>query len=291
VSIRTSTARRGRSLELTTRLLQRLRLEHPTAGLWEAADVQWWSRIPRSSDDLDQMFWLDAAGDPVAAVVLTDWSGSWGCDPIVIPSVGEELLPTLWSHALRRVADLELSDVEVVVRDDDARLVELVSEAGWVTTPGRGAACWLDAAACAPITDLAPAYRVLDRKMAGGRPHHFIPRSGPDVAERLARTSLYRPDLDLFAVTADGAVAGYGLFWHDPVTGVGLVEPMRTEKGHEGRGIAGHLLTAGLDRLAGLGATRLKVNVDPGNTRAVRLYGGAGFEIESTARVFIRRTP
>ena len=36
-------------LELVTRLLHRARLEHPTAGLWEAADMQWWWRVERSS--------------------------------------------------------------------------------------------------------------------------------------------------------------------------------------------------------------------------------------------------
>ncbi len=57
-------------LELGTSLLQRVRLEHPTAGLWEAADLQWWWRRSRSSDELGQAFWIDEAGQPVAAVVL-----------------------------------------------------------------------------------------------------------------------------------------------------------------------------------------------------------------------------
>jgi predicted N-acetyltransferase YhbS len=68
-----------------------------------------------------------------------------------------------------------------------------------------------------------------------------------------------------------GQVAGYGLFWADPVTGVGLVEPMRTEDGHQGRGIASHVLAAGLERLAARGCQRLKVSNDLG------LYLRAGF--------------
>lgn len=35
--------------------------------------------------------------------------------------------------------------------------------------------------------------------------------------------------LDLAVYDGDGAVTAYGLFWADPHTGVGLVEPMRTE--------------------------------------------------------------
>lgn len=59
--------------------------------------------------------------------------------------------------------------------------------------------------------------------------------------------------------------------WADPVTRVGLVEPMRTEHGHERRGIASHLLAHGLARLAAHGCTRLTVGNDLG------IYLRAGF--------------
>src|ERR687895_14868 len=70
-------------LALATELLQRARLADPEAGLWEAADLQWWWRTPRRSDAVDQLFWVDDEG-PVAGVVLTEWERSWGCDPIVV---------------------------------------------------------------------------------------------------------------------------------------------------------------------------------------------------------------
>ena len=79
----------------------------------------------------------------------------------------------------------------------------------------------------------------------------------------------------------DGQVAGYGLFWADPVTGVGLVEPMRTEQAHERRGIASHMLAAGLDRLAAHGSHRLKVSND------IALYLRAGFQPLATATASI----
>jgi GNAT superfamily N-acetyltransferase len=40
------------ALALMTELLQRARLADPDAGLWEAADFQWWWRTPRRSDAL-----------------------------------------------------------------------------------------------------------------------------------------------------------------------------------------------------------------------------------------------
>ena len=55
-------------------------------------------------------------------------------------------------------------------------------------------------------------------------------RNGEQVERRLGQTSLYDPTLDLAVVNDEGTVAGYALFWHDPLTGVGLLEPMRVEE-------------------------------------------------------------
>ena len=63
-------------------------------------------------------------------------------------------------------------------------------------------------------------------------------RSSEEVETRLRQCSLYDPALDLAVETADGEVAGYALFWFDPVTKVGLVEPMRVEDAYQRRGLA-----------------------------------------------------
>ncbi len=75
------------------------------------------------------------------------------------------------------------------------------------------------------------------------------------------------------------------MFWADPVTKVGLVEPMRTEAAHQGRGIASHILASGLDRLAAHGCHRLKVGNDLG------LYLRAGFEPLAGARLLTYSRP
>lgn len=276
-------------LELVTSLLQRARLEHPTQGLWEAADFQWWWRRGRSSDSIQQIFWVDEMDRPVAAVILTHWDRAWGCDLIVGSSKAKELVPTLWSHALGRIHDLAIDKVEMMVRDDHFSLIDLATAAGFASTEERLATAWIDSVRRAAVTSLPDGYRLNNRIEAANRPHHMIPRSGADVAERLAQTSLYRPDLDLFIETTTGELAGYGLFWFDPVTRVGLVEPMRTETDHQRRGLARHLLLSGLERLAALGAVRLKVNYEIGSRGAERLYLGAGFLPESTSTIYVRR--
>jgi RimJ/RimL family protein N-acetyltransferase len=276
-------------LELATRLLQRVRVEDPTAGLWEAADLQWWWRSERSSDSIDQVFWFEDSGQPVGGVVLTEWRGKWGCDLMVVPKLADHLVPTMWSHAIPRISELSLADVEVAVRDDDPLLIHLVTDAGFAAKEARSAATWMDSHDRPPIARIPAGYRLSDRTHAADLPHHFAARSGLGVAERLSQTSLYRPDLDLFVESTAGDVASYGLFWFDPTTKVGFVEPMRTEHGHEGLGLARHLLASGLERLAALGATRLKVNYEVGNQRAERLYLRAGFAVDSTSTAYARR--
>jgi ribosomal protein S18 acetylase RimI-like enzyme len=106
-------------------------------------------------------------------------------------------------------------------------------------------------------------------------------RSGEDVEMRLRQCSLYDPALDLAVEAPDGDVAGYSLYWFDPVTKVGLVEPMRVEDAYQRRGLARAMLTEGIDRLARRGARRLKVGYATDVARA--LYVGAGFRVTTTS--------
>jgi GNAT superfamily N-acetyltransferase len=79
----------------------------------------------------------------------------------------------------------------------------------------------------------------------------------------------------------DGRVAGYSLYWFDPVTRVGLVEPVRVEEEYQRRGLARAMLTAGINRLATRGAQRVKIGF--GTEAAGALYQGVGFQPTSTA--------
>ena len=51
------------------------------------------------------------------------------------------------------------------------------------------------------------------------------------------------------AEAADGDVAGYALFWFDPITAVGLVEPVRVEEQYWRRGLARAMLTTNPQRI------------------------------------------
>ncbi len=139
---------------------------------------------------------------------------------------------------------------------------------------------WLRADERPKISPLAAAYRLSNRSDTMHRPHHMISaeRNHPDPEPRLRETSLYCADLDLVVHDERDDVAAYGLFWYDPVTATGLVEPMRTEDDHQRRGLARHVLTTGVGLLADAGAERIKIVYEPGNPASSHLYRSVGFE-------------
>lgn len=274
-------------LDLATTLLQRARLADAEAGEWEAADLQWWWRTPRRSDALPQRFWVDGDG-PVAAAVLTEWGSTWECVPVVVPGPPVVPLAAVWAHAEATIDALALERVEVLARDDDGELLNRLGRSGFAATENRYGLTWMHARERPAVAAVPEGFALVDRVETTG-PHPMQRRNGEGVEARLRQCSLYDPALDLAIVATDGSVAGYALFWLDPVTGVGLVEPMRVEDEFQRRGLARALLTEGLDRLAKGGARRLKVGY--GTEAARRLYTGAGFRITSTSSSFTLERP
>lgn len=271
------------ALLLVSELLQRVRRADPVLSVWEAADPQWWWRKPRDSDGIEQLFWVGSDG-PVAGVWLTRWETTWQCDPILVP--GGALDPAhVWAGALAQVRAHVEGEVEVPVKDDDRVLTALLRDAGltegYVDTTG-----WLPVADRVAVETPATGFTLVDRSdQPSGSPHPMRDRNGAAVQERLLQCPLYDPSLDLAVETDDGEVAGYCLCWFDPVTKVGLVEPVRVEDAHQRRGLARAMLTTGIDRLARRGAERVKVSW--GSEGAGALYQGVGFVPESTATWFV----
>jgi predicted N-acetyltransferase YhbS len=279
------TVRGPEALRLATVLLQRMRQEQPPASpVWEAADVQWWSRQERPTDRDGQLFWLDERGEPAAAVLATDFGHSVQHD--VLMMIKDRLgIRMVWRTAISRASATRGARHEFPVHPSDTTGAAELTAAGYQPDPVPGViTCWLDAARRPAIPPLASGYRLLSRADDPARPYPLAARNGTQAEQRLRRCSLYRPGLDLMVAAPDGEPAGYGLFWPDPVTGVGLVEPMRAEVAHRSLGIASHILATGLSRLAAHGCRRLKVSNDLG------IYLQAGFEPDraATAAVWTR---
>jgi len=269
-------------LNATSTVLQRARLADPFGHLWEAADVQWWWRKPRPTDDLALPVWFDDVG-PVAAVGLTAWTDTWQVDVFAVPATVDP--EEVWTAAMEVVAEHPEETLQVLVFGDDAPVTDLAIGSGFEMTDELSGTSWMDADARAPVTDV-DGFTIVDRVDRATTPHPMIARNGELVDSRLRQCSLYDPTLDLAVEDGDGTVAGYALFWFDPVTLVGLLEPMRVEDDYYRRGLGRMLMTHGLDRLARKGARRLKVGFESDAARG--LYFGGGFVQSSVDRLLMR---
>lgn len=275
-------------LRLITALLQHARRAEPTGGLWEAADLQWWWRRDQHPAPAGQTFWSDSSDDrgPVAAVVFTNWGEHVGCDIIVVADAPPGTRDMVVDRALARIGGLRGTTIETIVRDDDPEMLAAIVGAGFVPSGEVAVSTWLAVEHRPAVASIPPGFSLVSRADRGGRPHHMIRRNGEHVAERLAECSLYRPGLDLVVEAPNGDAAAYGLFWADPVTGIGLVEPMRTEDEYQRLGLGRCVLTSGLDRLAAHGCSMMKVTYLEGNDASCALYLGVGFSAGQRDRTF-----
>ena len=280
-------------LDTVTALLQRVRRAHPTAGLYEAADLQWWwSQRERSTDTVPQTFWFDHLGRPEAAVIATDWGRRMQLDPIVMPDAPDDWVAHVMERGLARASESGFLDaVGLEVNRVDDVLREVLVRHGFAIEEDGVVEAWLTADTRPEVSALHTDYRLSNRLETTQRPHHMISveRNHPDPQARLRQTSLYRPDLDLVVHDSRNSVAAYGLFWYDPETAMGLVEPMRTEDHHQRRGLARHILTTGVDLLALAGATSIKICFEPDNPASAGLYLSVGFQPGRHTVVYSRR--
>ena len=267
-----------------TTLLQRVRNAHPTSGAFQAAEVQFWWNTPHPTDTLGQLFWFDDLGRPEAAVVATEFGqgvtlvyDQVTALIVTMPDASDEWVRHVIGRGLDHLADAGIEAIDLEIdRSDDVRR-SFLADRGFTVKGEAVVQCWLDAENRPPISVLADGYRLAARHDLIDRPHHMTAPSRPGVEVRLNQLSLYRSDLDLVVLDRDDHPAAYALFWNDPVTSTGVIEPVRTFDDHRGRGLSRHLLTTGISRLAAVGARRVSVCYEPDNEISGHLYRSIGF--------------
>lgn len=263
-------------LNLATELLREARLADPLQGVWEAADLQWWWRRDQHKDSRTQIFLMDE-GQPVAAVLLTDWGGRFQIDLIFSsPQHGDELRQ-LWPTALELIESVGDKRIEFEIPSDAEELIQRAVDADFESEFEENWTCWMPASERRATHLLPSGFVIRSRAEVPDGPHPMADLNGSDFEERLAECSLYSSDLDLAVYNSDGDVAGYSLYWADRTTQVGLVEPMRTIDAFRGRGIARAMLATGLDLLTRSGCQRMKVSA------ATSLYLDAGFHATTSS--------
>ncbi len=178
----------------------------------------------------------------------------------------------------------DASPLEILVRDEDETLIELLGRAGF-RQEQLDATAWMDAIEAPDVTTLAEGYS-LQRRANTGSPDHPYEWMTPEVEHRLSGTSLYPPDLDMTVIDEQGEGAAHALFWSDPSTRVGPIEPMGTAESHRGKGLARHLLAAGIRALIEAGSVRIKVSCHLDNEPAAAPCLGAGFQPTMTSSIW-----
>ena len=221
-------------------------------------------------------------------MIATDFGDRMQLDPIVLPDASPDWVAHVMKRGLAHASDSGIDVVSLEVDSADDVLRDVLVAAGFAIEEEGLVEAWLAAGARPTISPLQDGYRLATRLDTMQRPHHMTSaeRNHPDPEPRLRQTSLYRPDLDLVVHDDSGSVAAYGLFWYDPATATGLVEPMRTEDEHQRRGLARCILTAGIDRLVAAGAERIKICFEAGNPASRTLYLSAGFAPDRQTVVF-----
>jgi len=274
------------ALRTLTTLLQRRRLAHPTKGVYEAAELQWWWINPRRTDDIDQLFWFDANGQPEAAATMFDFSGGSSmvydevtfC-PFVLPDAAPSFVTEVIEEGLTLASTHGFASVEVEVAQSDEIMRAILGDRGFTLKESDVLTeAWMSIANRPDVSPLHDGYQLASRAEAGERTHYMGTRNETFVEARLRDLSLYRPEFDLVVSDSAGNDAGHCLFWFDPVTSTGVVEPMRVNDDHQRRGLARHLLTSGIDLLSGVGASRVSIAYEPDNPASGDLYRSVGFE-------------
>ena len=260
-------------LTTVTDLLQRIRREDAYAGLYEAADLQWWWRKDHAAPPEHQIYWFNEQDQAIASLLLHNNGDEWNNDFMWLPSaravVDEFIIPEVVANLVQLEPAAMLS-----VGEDDLVLQRALQAEGFALDTSMMGVTEL---ARDPARSPLPAGFHLTSRREDHRPHHLSRRSGEEVATRLQECSLYRPDLDLCIRDEAGTVAAYALFWMDDVTKVGLLEPLRTEREFQRLGLARYLIAEGVARLRALGATYIRVAYDPANEPAAHLYHQMGF--------------
>lgn len=273
----------GAGRRAVTGLLLAARGDDPMAGIFEAGDLQWWWALDDGSSAHHDTFWIDDHDQAVACLLCGKPADTAYTEFLWRPTLSDAVRTWLIEGVIERLtAFMEPAGhgVWITVDERDTELRDRLSAAGLAHQPGDDMVqMWQHPDRMPEAVPLPDGLRYTTAaERPAGMPHHLATRNGYHIAERLARQSLYRLDLDLCIRADNGEVAAYCLCWLDAVNGVGLFEPVRTEDAWQRQGLGHALMTEGIRRLMGQGANLIKVSRDRSHHAAARLYTSVGFQ-------------
>ncbi|HEY4607101.1 MAG TPA: GNAT family N-acetyltransferase [Acidimicrobiia bacterium] len=93
---------------------------------------------------------------------------------------------------------------------------------------------------------------------------------------RFMRSPVYESERDLVAVTPDGRIASFVIWWPD-ASGIGQIEPMGTDPAFQRQGVGRALMRYAFSRMKDAGMTQVRVITDDYRMDAVAFYPAVGF--------------
>lgn len=236
-------------------------------------DYWWWFGNP----DLEHLrledvvtLWETVDGE-LAAAVNPEGPGEahLQVDPAHRTPALEEAMLAAAEERLAVARDDGTRQLRVFADAADGLRHEVLARRGYRRVDRPGAAEWQHRRTLsAPLPErgvVAPGYTVralgdglelLERAYASGLGFHDDDiavardnRDHPAWYHHIQAAPLYRRDLDLVAVAADGAIAAFTTVWFDDVTRTACFEPVATVPAHRRHGLARSLMVEGLHRL------------------------------------------
>jgi GNAT superfamily N-acetyltransferase len=262
---------------------------------WHVARMDYWYWF--ANPDLEKMsleksifIWEDSDGR-IAAVLNPEGHGQAFLQISPLHSTTglvEEMLSTAGKH-LAHLDEKGMRLLEIYIDSKDVLLTEILSQHGFqrVTRPGEQEfqhRCALTEPLPGRMTvdgytlrAMRDGLELLERCYASGLGFHDDDiqvarenRDNPGWYHHIQSAPLYRRDLDLVAVAADGSVASFCTIWFDDVTRTAYFEPVATVPAHRRHGLGKALLVDGLHRLKEMGC--LVAFVSGYSERANALY-------------------
>jgi mycothiol synthase len=278
-------------------LLEKGRMADNGTYYVHTGDLKWWLYYPPLDEDLWDYTYLwddpDIPGRLLAWALITP--GWVGIDVYTQPELRGSLIAKemyLWAEekATEVARQKQLHTIHNIwISHDDAVLVEHYHQQGFRLRPG--------------MTHLI---RNLDEEVpAVSSPDGFVLRGSKgtlEVSQRAAaqhgafgskasfeqyqrrfenfmRSKVYRPELDVVAVAADGRIASFGIVWINVKNQVGLFEPVGTHPDFQRKGVGRAVVLKGLHTMQACGMKKAIVSAFNDNLPAINLYKSTGFQV------------
>ena len=265
----------------------------PLSANWHPGDFVW---ELRGGHDEPQPIWM---WDDASGVVAVGWMTEPGKLWLETLPEHEDLVGEMvaWGEALAAPTGLS-----VRAFDSDTVRIRGLEQLGYRRTAPQGVFFRMNLASPSEVLEPPLGFRVLDsigidpeRRAAAHRDAwNDLGRIGlPDVRStfsaalylslRAARAQVYDPTLDLLVEGPDGALVANAVCWADPVSGVGVFEPVGTHAAFRGRGLARLAILEGCRRLRRRGHRWARVGTAHFNAPAISAYLSCGFELYDRA--------